>query len=600
MAVCPHCGLVSSGRFFCARCNTLLSFAEPPALPTRVQLADGADVDCRGFAGAFPPDPRQPLETTCRDVPCRVYALNPTWWSTLSAEVAQRARTRLDGLAPIEAVAVGDGAVVVAFGLPVATCPLALPPPIDADPLTRLDDALACGQLLARTLTPLHAAGYFWLNFAPERLLVAGDRVQIPGLDLRLFRPLGPLDGVALSPIYSPPELRALRGDGLAPTTDVFHVAIAVWYRLAGCAPGGLPGLGLEAIAFKLPALRIYNPTLPLGIAPVLARGLARDSADRFASVADLAEAMREVGERARRRACTTRAVHVDAGCASAIGRVHELERLPNQDACLLRSPGLERHLAIVCDGVTHSRVGSGEQASRLAVDTLANTLAPVVSSASIGLEDVIRGACLEATQAILDAALGGKPLATDLEPVDVMSTTVVLGVIQEQELTLASVGDSRAYLLHDGLVEQLTVDGDVRCTHLALGAPPEAVDQLGSEALALYRCLGIGEPGPEGTLVPAVERSQPAISRWNLLPGDVVILCTDGLVEEGVFLDPGDLVSLVLGNADRPAGKLAELLVAAAKARHRDPSATAPEGCGDDVTCVVFVVHPREARSAQ
>lgn len=214
--------------------------------------------------------------------------------------------------------------------------------------------------------------------------------------------------------------------------------------------------------------------------------------------------------------------------------------------------------------------------------------LAPVTPPGELG--DVIRGACLEAAGAILDAAFADFP-AEGTDPVDVMSSTAVLGVARGNELTLASVGDSRAYLLHGGVAEQLTVDGDVRCARLAAGMPPELVRELGPEALALYSCLGIGEPGPGGRFVPSGERSEPHVGRWKLLPGDVVVLCTDGLVEEGVFLEPGELAALLSGRADRPARELAEMLVAAAKGRHRDPSAEEPDGCGDDVTCVVVVV---------
>ena len=157
----------------------------------------------------------------------------------------------------------------------------------------------------------------------------------------------------------------------------------------------------------------------------------------------------------------------------------------------------------------------------------------------------------------------------------------------------LGTAGDSRAYLVSEGVAEQLTVDGDVRCTQLANGLPPEQVPDLGADAFALYSCLGVGEDGGGGGLVPSRPRSQPRLTSWKLLPGDIVVLCTDGLVEEGVFLEPTELAALLSGESDRSAAELAELLVAAARSCHREPSPWEPDGCGDDVTCIVLVVRP-------
>ncbi len=593
MVVCPHCRRESSGRFFCDRCHTLLPLADSTPLPRDLPLPDGRVVDCGGFGGAFPGDCWQPIETTCGEAPCRAYALNANWWRDLSAAVGQRSRHALDVLAPLEVIPAGQGAVIVAFALAGSSRPLVEPPPPEADPLARLDDALAACRLLARAVSPLHRAGLVWLNFDPAGLLVAGDRAEIAGLDLRLF-PAGSFpDGLSLSPLYSPPEVCAFQGCRLGSATDVFHVAAYLWYRLAGLLPGGLPGGGLEAVDFAFPPLRIYNPHLPFGVADVLARGLARDPAERFACVAELAAALEDAAASARRRGGACDKVRLDAGAATAIGKSHEVQGLPNQDAYLLAAPAPDTLVAVVADGVTHARVGSGDQASRLAVEVLARLLVPTAPvTRPPELDDVIRAACLEASRVILDAAFAGAPAGPFVDPADVMTSTVVLAVARGNELTLASAGDSRAYLLHGGRVEQLTVDDDLRCSQLAAGMPPELVRALGPEALSLYNCLGVGAPGPGGRFVPCAERCRPRVSHWRLVPGDVVVLCTDGLVEEGVFLEPGELVTL-LGEADRPAAELAERLVAAAKGRHREPSAQEPEGRGDDATCVVIVARP-------
>src|SRR5262245_7774080 len=462
MVVCPHCRHESVGRFFCDRCHTLLPLADSTPLPEQVRLPDGRLVSCAGFGGVFPADCWRPIETTCDGAPCRVYALNPTWWRDLSAVVGQRARNVFDVLAPLEVVPLAEGALVLAHALENADCPLAYGPCPEADPLARLDDALAACKLLLRALGPLHHAGLLWLNFDPAGLHVAGDRIQVTALDLRLFPAGSYPDSLPLSPLYSPPEVFRFRGARLGPATDVFHVAAYLWNRLAGLLPSGLPGAGLEAIDFTPPPLRIYHPALPPGVAAVLARGMARDPADRFASLADLTSALEEATPRARLRDRTAASVCLDTGAATAIGTTHEVLRLPNQDAYVVTAPSPETLLAIVADGVTHATIGSGGQASRIAVEVLSSALVPRVPACP-RLDEGIRDACLDATRAILDAALADCGAKPPIDPVDVMSSTVVLGVVRGNELTLASAGDSRAYLVHGDLVEQLTVDGDLR-----------------------------------------------------------------------------------------------------------------------------------------
>jgi serine/threonine protein phosphatase PrpC len=144
-----------------------------------------------------------------------------------------------------------------------------------------------------------------------------------------------------------------------------------------------------------------------------------------------------------------------------------------------------------------------------------------------------------------------------------------------------------------------LTVDGDVRSVQLAQGAAPEDVRDLGAEGGALYSCLGVGEPVLGGGLEASTERCAPRISRWRLLPGDVVVLCTDGLVEEGIFLEPAELPPLLAEPAGQSAEEMAFRLTEAARARHRDPSPWEPAGSGDDVTCIVLAVFANEESPA-
>ena len=462
-----------------------------------------------------------------------------------------------------------------------------------SDELAWLDGALAACRTLAAALTPLHQAGLLWLNFDPEALEVADAGVRLTNLDLHLFHAGACPDSLRLSAAYSPPEVCGFRGDRIGPATDVFHVCTYLYYRLADLLPGGFPGQGLEAFDFDIPPLRIYAPHLPVGVSAILERGLSRDPAQRYRNMGELVEALTDAVERAHRRHGATGAVALEWGSATTAGRTHELQGLPNQDSHAVVATEAD-WLAIVADGVTHARVGSGDVASQTAVEVLAATLPSALRDAVTDQqrdEALIKG-CLKASRAILEKALEAIPPG-ECDPVDLMSSTVVIGTVRGNVLTLASAGDSRAYLIADGRAEQLTVDGDVRCTQLAAGAAPEEVRDMGPDASALYTCLGVGEETAEGGLTACVRRGTPHISRWRLLPGDIVVLCSDGLVEEGVFLEPAYLPLLLADSAGQSASERASRLVAAARLLHRDPSAWEPGGCGDDITCVVLVVGP-------
>jgi serine/threonine protein phosphatase PrpC len=197
----------------------------------------------------------------------------------------------------------------------------------------------------------------------------------------------------------------------------------------------------------------------------------------------------------------------------------------------------------------------------------------------------------LVASRAVLAEALRLAECEPD-DPALLMCTTALVGLLRGDELVLGASGDSRAFLLREGRAEQLTVDGDVRCALLATGTPPEEVAAMGGEAASLYCCLGVSLPDDSGRLAACPQRCAPRIARFRLRPGDVLVLATDGLVEEGAFLEPGELPPLVDSHPEASAAELATALVEAARARHREPSEEEPEGFGDDVTCVVVRVH--------
>lgn len=197
----------------------------------------------------------------------------------------------------------------------------------------------------------------------------------------------------------------------------------------------------------------------------------------------------------------------------------------------------------LVCDGMGGAT--GGELAAQLAIDAIKRELetAPARSS-----DSALRSAILEANRVIV--------LRRQNQAFASMGTTLVGVLFQGAEVAIGHVGDSRAYLVRDGAIQQLTTDhtyvqelvdrGEIRVEE-ALTHP---------QAHILTRCIG-AEPG--------LEVDMRKFWIWEVPdsePSDLVMLCTDGLYS---LVSEGEIASIVSGNTPQRAGvKLVEL----AKAR--------------------------------
>ena len=133
-------------------------------------------------------------------------------------------------------------------------------------------------------------------------------------------------------------------------------------------------------------------------------------------------------------------------------GRVRQL----NEDSFYVDS-GLG--LLMVADGMGGH--AGGEVASRIAVWTVAGALKDGLGNGNAG--GVIRGAIGQAGDAIRARAQADPELYG-------MGTTLVLALCRGDAIQVAHLGDSRAYLVHDGSIEQLTEDHSLVAQMLKAG----------------------------------------------------------------------------------------------------------------------------------
>lgn len=212
-------------------------------------------------------------------------------------------------------------------------------------------------------------------------------------------------------------------------------------------------------------------------------------------------------------------------GSQSAPGHRHTV----NQDA-LGSDP--ERRLWLVADGM------GGHRAGEIAAGVVRDRVLAEVAGGSD-----LTAAIGAAHQAVLEAA------AADPDRQG-MGSTVVAVQLGDDEARIAWVGDSRAYLLHDGALRCVTRDHSLVQWLLEQNriSPQEAARH--PDRNVLVRTLGFEQPAADLVTVP-VE------------PGDVLLLCSDGL--SGV-LSESEIRRILL---DTPAPQqAADALVAAVVAR--------------------------------
>lgn len=628
--LCPRCHRRSVNEVCCDHCRSEL----PPVTTEMMTITDlplGAVWSLASFDVRWPTDPGVSFDVVLGDARSRVRGIRPELWRELEKDVRGRQAVTLSILPPIRCLELGGGALVLADAWEPAINSHGTASSAALDEL--LSQTREWCRRLESVISQLHGAGYVWLDFDPTAIEVQGDQMRITNLDWRLF-PFGrcPSHLAQVSPSYSPPEVCQLRDEWIGPKTDVFHLALAVYYRLAGLGVHGFSGKGLESFRFEIPSLRVFRPDLPPGIWPILRRALAINPMYRQDSVRELVQQLdqvfeREIGQhpaikevvlptgsspslfelalrlvkresRSEQPADMPRSLEIDVGSLTIPGKAKSALGAPNQDCAVVlreRINGREVLVMIVADGVTHALVGTGDRASNLGVKTLVGTIRDLVGACPTGSVPswpvVLDRACQFASQAIVGEALAIPDRPPEIRDCDMMSTTALIGVLDGHDLYLANVGDSRAYLLKNSVAEQLTIDGDVASFQLQVGVPPEQVQELGSFSKALRYCLGACRENDDGTISAEIDRAKPAVGHWRVEPGDVFVLCSDGLVEERVFLEPDDLVRIVESRPGLSAQVLAERLVAAADARQRAPSALEPNGYGDNISCIVFRV---------
>ena len=181
-------------------------------------------------------------------------------------------------------------------------------------------------------------------------------------------------------------------------------------------------------------------------------------------------------------------------GSRTEIGNVRE----HNEDSLTVLPP-----LVAVADGMGGHE--AGEIASEITINTL-NDLAPQSADA-----EALARAVVAANLNVIKAPSQGVGR-------EGMGTTLTAAILEKERLVIAQVGDSRAYLLHNGSLQQLTRDHSLMADMIEAGQLTEAEARVHPNRSVITRAIG-SDP-----------HMQPDLYELTVETGDRRLLCADGL----------------------------------------------------------------------
>lgn len=229
------------------------------------------------------------------------------------------------------------------------------------------------------------------------------------------------------------------------------------------------------------------------------------------------------------------------------LGKIRER----NEDAYFVDP---ERGIFLVADGMGGH--AAGEVASALAAGAVARELERVPPGAGPELAGEAMERGIARAHREIAECCENEPATRG------MGTTLTACLLHpEGSYTIGHIGDSRAYVLRDGRLEQITRDHTWVQHEVDAGRVSEAAARTHRLSHILSRVLAAESPWT------------PDIVRGTLLPGDLLALVTDGL--SGPVDDP-TITEVLLGPGDLPA-RAAELVARAHLA-----------GAPDNVTAVL------------
>lgn len=203
----------------------------------------------------------------------------------------------------------------------------------------------------------------------------------------------------------------------------------------------------------------------------------------------------------------STALVHYSAAAATDRGR----KRPSNEDAFAY---SVEHGVYLVCDGM--GGAAAGEIASSLAADETLKQLSRRIGN---GVEAADLAHAAEEAIGIANDAIFKR--AERNQKLSGMGTTLVGLIVDERRVLVFNVGDSRCYLLRNKRIQQLTMDHSLVEEQVRLGRMTRSEALRSPLKNVITRALG------------TQTRVTPDVFEHEAEPGDLFLLCSDGLTRE-------------------------------------------------------------------
>ena len=393
-------------------------------------------------------------------------------------------------------------------------------------------EAAGWGVQLCQAVEVLHRHGLLCVDLPPENILF--DKTG--RLHLAQFDAVRLKDAVEESPVltdgYAAPE--AYKTQVLNEAADVFALGACLYTVLVGRR------LPVEGWAVQ-PEPPVFYPekVLTPEFERVLSRALALEPAERYADLLALKHDLLMLSQ----------SVHIRSAWRTDVGQVRD----HNEDAVLVKEVGQGsiagndfRGLYIVSDGMGGAE--AGEVASQIAIQTVARHVeaAWAETEAEEAVDAAAWESCLRA--AVETANTRTVQYGKDHPESAGLGATIVAAVIQAGQLALAWIGDSRVYLLENGILHQLSHDHSLVARLVEIGQLTEEEALTHEHRNVLIRSLGSKENVKVDTLSRPLKR------------GVRLLLCSDGLTSH--VLDPA--IADIMSRHRTPHEAALELTVAA------------------------------------
>lgn len=199
--------------------------------------------------------------------------------------------------------------------------------------------------------------------------------------------------------------------------------------------------------------------------------------------------------------------------------------RVTNQDYVYCKSDAVGNlpNVFIVADGMGGHK--AGDIASVTAVDAV---LRSIEQSEKTDVISIMEEAVREANKTLYEKSKSNEEWAG-------MGTTLVLATVMDNTIFVANIGDSRLYLIDDG-IHQITRDHSYVEEMVSIGEIDKSEARTHSKKNIITRAIGVEE------------ETHADFFEVQFKKGDKLLMCSDGLTN---MIEDNDILSVIAGNND-------------------------------------------------